>query len=255
MRWVKRFFSDLVGAYADGFRFAAGLPLLFAAMVALEFGQHAIEFHIGFFDSEAAGRAVALDSSRMILGWIKMILVYVGGFFAIRYLVWGNRARALTVTREAIIRYMPYIAYSLVMFALVFYARSFVAEDRVMAFRSVFGLAQIAIEPLLMLWIVSAATGGVVRGPLESAKRTGWLYFWALGLFFIGRIPINAAHQLLNRYAVGQSPSVMWAMLALDALVVGLLIAIVPALYVRISRFVIGTEDRDEVPTTRTASV
>jgi hypothetical protein len=94
------------------------------------------------------------------------------------------------------------------------------------------------IEPLLMLWIVSAATNGVVRNPLQSARRMRLLYFWALALFFIGRLPVNVVHQLLNRYAVGQPPAIVWPMLALDAVSVGLITAVIPAIYVRVVRLV-----------------
>lgn len=238
MWWLKRYFADLVGAHVDGLRVARGLPLLFAIMVAWEFGQHIVEVRIGLFDSETAAKAVSQDGSRMALGWIKMILVYAGGFFAIRYLVWGSSARTLAVSRRTVLRYLPYVAYSLILFALIFYAGSFIAADRVMAFRATIGLAQVLIEPLLMLWIVSAATDGPVGGPLQSATLTGRHYLWALALFFVARLPTNAAHQLLNRYAIGQPPALVWAMLAIDAVVVGLLVAIVPAIYVRVTRLV-----------------
>jgi hypothetical protein len=126
------------------------------------------------------------------------------------------------------------------MFALVFYAGSLVAPGQVMTLRLVASLTQIALEPALMLWIVASATGGPVGNPWQSVRITGWWYFWAFALFFIGRIPINAAHQLLNRYAIGQPPALVWTMLAIDALVVGLLVAIVPALYVRVYRLVMA---------------
>jgi len=238
MWWLKRYFADLVGAHIDGLRVARGLQLLFAIMVAWEFGQHIIEVRIGLFDSVAAAKAVSQDGSRMALGWIKMILVYAGGFFAIRYLMWGSSARPLHVSRRAVLRYLPYVAYSLILFALIFYAGSFIAAEHVMAFRTTIGLTQVLVEPLLMLWIVSAATDGPVGGPLQSAKLLGRYYIWALALFFVARLPTNAAHQLLNRYAIGQPPALVWAMLALDAVVVGLLVAIVPAIYVRVVRLV-----------------
>lgn len=238
MKMVGRFFRDLFGAYADGFRVAWGLPWLTALLVLWEFGQHVMEIRIGFFDSVEASKAVGLDSSRMVLGWIKMFLVYAGGFYAIRYVAWGSGARAMRAPASAMLRYLPYMAYALAMFAIVYYARSFVPSGQVMLFRMVVSLAQLAVEPLLILWIVSAATGGAVRGPLQSVRLTGWWYLWALPMFFIARIPINAAHQLLNSFAMGQPKPVVWAMMTLDAVVVALLIFIVPAIYVRIVRVI-----------------
>jgi hypothetical protein len=240
MNWVKCFLVDLFGAQIDGFRFARGMFWLFALMAAWEFGQHVIEVRIGFFDSAAASKAVAMDATRMALGWVKMILVYAGGFFAIRYLLWSDARRAVRVSGGDVLRYTPYFLYSMAMFALVFYAGSLVAPGQVMTLRLVASLTQIALEPALMLWIVASATGGPVGNPWQSVRITGWWYFWAFALFFIGRIPINAAHQLLNRYAIGQPPALVWTMLAIDALVVGLLVAIVPALYVRVYRLVMA---------------
>lgn len=214
------------------------MPLLFTVLIGWEFAQHVIEVRIGFFDSREAAKAVANDPSRMAFGWIKMISVYVGGFFVIRYLAAKNGNTPLAPVSLALRRYAPYIAYSLGLFALIFYARGFVPDTSVTTFRTIVSLAQIAVEPLLMLWIVSAATDGAVRNPLRSARVTGWLYFWALTLFFIGRLPANAAHQLLNRYAMGQPELILWPMLVIDAVVVGLIISVIPALYVRTARFI-----------------
>jgi hypothetical protein len=238
MMWVKRFFGDLIGAHVDGARVMLALPWLFAVVVLWEFAQHVVEIRIGFFTDAETSKAVGLDGSRMMFGWVKMALVYVGGFFAIRYLVLGDARQAMRPSAATVARYLPYIAYSLVLFVLIFYAASFVPKDRINAFRTVVGLTQVASEPLLMLWIVSAATDGSVTGPLRSARLTGWMYLWALPLFFIGRIPINAAHQLLNRMAIGQPSGLVWTMMIVDALVVGLLVAIIPVLYVRIARVI-----------------
>ncbi len=235
MTWVRRFFADLLGAYTDGVRFARGLPLLFAVMVLWEFGQHVLEVRIGFFDSIETSRAVSLDGSRMILGWIKMILVYAIGFFAIRFFVLADRERTLRVPASIFRAYLPYVLYSLAMFSLIMYAPFIVGAQSATTFRMVVSLVQLAVEPLLMLWIVSAATDGPVRNPIRSVICMGRFFFWAFALFFAGRIPINAAHGLLNRYAVGQPPALLWTMLVGDAVVVGLLAGVIPAIYVRVA--------------------
>ena len=238
MSWLGRFFRDLFGAHVDGVRAMIGLPWLFALLIGWEFAQHVIEVRIGFFDSREAAKAVADDPSRMIFGWIKMISVYVGGFFVIRHLAAQNGGTQLAPVGVALRRYAPYIAYSLGLFALIFYAPGIVGKANVMTVRTIVGLGQVVVEPLLILWIVSAATDGAVGNTIRSARATGWLYLWALPLFFVGRIPVNAAHQLLNRYAMGQPDTILWPMLAVDAVVVGLIISVIPALYVRIARFI-----------------
>lgn len=238
MNLVKRYFADLIGAHVDGAKAIAGLPWLFALFIGWEFAQHIVEVQSGFFTSAAAAKAVQYNAWRSVLGWIKMGFVYFGGFFVIRYLV-ARQGRTVAVPAAIALRgYAVYIAYSLVMFALVFYAPQLVAPGDVMTLRGAVGLTQVFIEPLLVAWIVSAAVGGAVTGPVASAKRTGVLYFWALLVFFVGRLPVNGVHQLLNRYASGRSGAELWAMLVLDAIVVGLIIAVIPALYVRIADFI-----------------
>lgn len=232
---IRRFLADWVGSYRDGARVAMGLPWLFGGIILWEFAQHVIEYRIGFFDSRAAAKAVALDQGRMVLGWVKMILVYVGGFFAIRYCVAGG-APGVTRPRLATLRrYLPYIVYSLILFALIFYAGILVPEAGVQTFRGIVGIGQLLIEPLLMAWIVSAATDGPVRNPVQSARAIGWLYGRGLLLFFLVRTPIGALHQFLGTWGIGKSTALLWPMLALDAIVVGLLIAVIPAAYVRIA--------------------
>jgi hypothetical protein len=231
MIWLKRFATDLIGAHVDGARAMRALPWLFGAVIAWELAQHVIEVRIGFFTSVEGARAVQEDSSRMLLGWVKMLSVYIGGFFVLRQLAGRTNAPVGTAAR----RYLPYVVYSLLIFALIFYARRFLGAEHVNEARTVIGLSQVAIEPLLMLWFVAAATDGAVRTPVESARKLGWLYAYALPLFFVARIPVNAAHQLLNRYAMGQPAALLWPMLVLDAIVVGLIIAVLPAIAVRIA--------------------
>jgi hypothetical protein len=232
---IRRFFGDMIGAYGDGVRVVRGLPWLFGAIIAWEFAQHVIEYRIGFFDSRAAAKAVSLDGSRMVLGWIKMLLVYVGGFFAIRYLLLGRR-EALRPGGTTILRYLPYILYSLLMVAPILYADRLVPPARIETLRGIFGLGQIVIEPLLMLWIVSAAIDGPVRTPLHSARLIGRAYVRALPFYLLGRLPVAFLHRYLGTYPIGRPGPLTWPVLALDAIVVGLLIAIVPALYVRVAR-------------------
>lgn len=238
MEWIKRYFRDLVGAHIDGLRAIAGLPWLFTLFIGWEFAQHVAEVRSGFFESLQAAKAAQYDNWRSVLGWIKMLFVYVGGFFVIRWLVSRSGGRIVAPAGEALRRYAPYLAYSLMLFALVFYAPQLVPAGQVMTLRAAIGLPQVLIEPLLAVWIVSAATDGSVRGPIGSARRTGILYFWALALFFVGRLPVNLAHQGLNKLARGQDGAVLWSILALDAVVVGLIIAVIPAIYVRIARLI-----------------
>ncbi|MXP11177.1 hypothetical protein [Pseudoblastomonas halimionae] len=236
MKWIMQFGRDAIGSFGDGLRAMKGLPWLFAAIVLWEFAQHIVEVRIGMFESVEQARAVGGDALRMVFGWIKMLSVYLGGFFVIRYLALRNDGLALAPVGTALGRYAPYLVYSLILFAAIFYTRAFAPAAHVDTIRAVVGLSQVLVEPLLMAWVVATATDGAIGNPLSSARRTGWLYLYALPLFLLVRIPINLLHGALNSEAIGRSQGVLWSMLAVDAVVVGILIAVVPAISVRVAR-------------------
>lgn len=238
MIWIRRFFTDLAGTYLDSLRAFKGLPWLLAAIVLWEFAQHVIEVRIGMFESKEAARAVGQDGSRMVFGWIKMASIYVGAFFLIRYFAGRRDGRPLDPVGRSAARFAPYFAYSLILFAAVFYTRDFVADEHVDSFRGTVGLGQLLIEPMLMAWVVAAATDGRIGGPIASIRRTGLLYFLALPLYLLTRIPFGLLHQQLNDRAIGAQGLELWSMLALDSLLVGLIVAITPAAMARVARWV-----------------
>ncbi len=241
---IKAFFADWGGAFRDGWRFAAALPLLFAAMIGIEFAQHVVEAGLGFFSPDLAVRkAAAMAPLRMAFGWPKMLIVYALGFFAIRYFVTGDAQTALRPSARAIGRYAWVAGYQLLIAAVVIYAAPIVAlagigKAGVMPLQLAMGLTQQLLEPLFFLWFVNAAMGTDAYGPAASARTTRWLYLWGLVLMFVARLPFNAAHQLLNRWPAGKSPAILWSALALDAVVVGVMVVILAAVQVRIARFI-----------------
>ena len=237
MFWMKRFFADLGGTYLDSLRALKALPWLFAAVIGWEFAQHVVEVQIGMFESRDAAKAVSQDGLRMAFGWIKMASIYIGAFFVIRHFAGQRDGRDLAPLAKAAKRFAPYFAYSMLMFAMFFYADDIVGSRNRDILMTTIGLSQLLIEPILMIWVVAAATDGSVRTPWTSARRTGFLYLLALPLFLLIRIPINFLHQGLNNWAMAAEPAKLWTLLALDSVVVGLIVAIVPAAMVRVARW------------------
>ena len=232
MMWLKRFGADLARPYLDGVRAIAALPWLFGAVVALELAQHVMEVRAGFFQSYEISRALQDDPGRMLFGWAKLLSIYVGGFFVIRHLA----GRVNGPIAAAALRFLPYTVYSMLLFTVMFYARNWFAPEAVMTVRSVVGMSQIFVEPLLMLWFVSAATDGAVHSPWASMRELGWFYAYALPVFFIARLPLYTLHRQLNLLAMGQSLPMLAAILLLDAMVLALIISVIPAIAVRITR-------------------
>lgn len=243
---MKRFFGNWAGGFVDGARAMRALPWLVAGMIALELVQHVIEVRTGFFSADPAVRkAASLTSVRMALGWPKMFATWGLAFFAVRFLVLGEARAALHVPALAWRRYAGVVLFQLVPALVIIYAEPILAAlgvapsaRSVMGLRAVFGLGQQLLEPLLLLWFVNAAIGTTGFGPAASARATGWWYFAVLLMVFVTRYPFGAAHQALNRYAAGQSASVMGGMLALDAVLVSVLVVMIAAVQLRAARFV-----------------
>ena len=238
MQWARRFFADLAGSYLDSLHALKALPWLFAAIIAWEFAQHVVEVRIGMFANEEAARAVSQDGTRMVFGWLKMLSIYIGAFFVVRHFAGNRDGRPLAPTATAARRFAPYVVYSLFMFAAIFYAHNFVSEDRVDTLRTIVGLSQVLIEPLMMAWVVAAASDNRISGPLASARQTGWLYLLALPFYLLTRVPVSLLHQELNQRAIGTQGTELWSILVVDSVVVGVIVAITPAAMVRVARWV-----------------
>ncbi|WP_010160427.1 hypothetical protein [Sphingomonas sp. PAMC 26617] len=243
---MKRFFTNWAGGFGDGVKALRALPWLVAGMIALELVQHVIEVHTGFFSLDPAVRkAASLTPVRMALGWPKMVATWALAFFAVRFLVLDDARAALRVPALAWRRYAGVVVFQLVPALAIIYAEPILAAlgttptaPAVMGVRLVFGLGQQLLEPLLLLWFVNAAIGTTGFGPVASARATGWWYFVVLLMVFVTRLPFNAAHQALNRYAMGQSAGVMWGMLALDAVLVSIMVVMIAAVQLRAAGFV-----------------
>jgi len=244
MQWPKRFATDVAAVQWDSVRFARAMPLALLAMVLIEMVQHVVEVKLGFFGPTAQRRAVAFDPARVGLGVVKMMTLYGVGFLATRYFWFADANRARGVTAADLRRFLSVFVYQMAMFGLIFFGTFALQRmDRPplapQTFQAVIGLGQIALEPLLFVWFVGAATGDWRVGPVRSARLTGLLYLWTLPLFFVARLPSGALHQYLNRWAATLDPAPMWGLLILDSLLVGLLAAIVPAIHVRAIRPII----------------
>ena len=172
-----------------------------------------------------------------------MAVGFALGFFATRYFVTGDAAEAMRPSWYAVRRYLGVAAFQAVIAVVIIYAAGILAwfgigENGIMTLRGAAGLGQQLVEPLLMLWYVNAAMGTHAYNPLRSARVTGWLYPWALLLMFVARWPFGAAHQLLNRWPAGKAAALLWPTLVLDAVIVGVMVALLAAVQVRIARFI-----------------
>jgi len=243
---MKRYFANWANGFLDGARAMRALPRLVVGMIAVELMQHAIEIHIGFFSSDRAVRkAASLEPVRMALAWPKMFATWGLAFFAIRFVVLDHAGAALRVPALAWRRYAGVVVFQLVPALAIVYAEPILVAlgvvptaQAVIGWRSVFGLGQQLVEPLLLLWFVNAAIGTTGFAPVKSARATGWWYVAVVPMVFLTRFAFSAGHYAFNRYAAGQPAGVTWGMLALDAVLVSIMVVMIAAVQVRAARFV-----------------
>ncbi len=239
---IKAFFSNWAGAFRDSWGAARALPILLVLMIGIEGAQHVVELQLGFFSPDAAVRkAASLLPVRMAFGWPKMLILYAVGFVAMRWFVTRDARAALRPPGIALRRYLGVVLFQLIPAAGTIYAEPIAAalgRGPEATIRAVCGLGQLLLEPLLLLWFVAAAMGATGYGPIASARAVRWYYLWAFLLMFATRIPVAGLHRGFNQWAAGRPLAQQAALLACDALVVGTLALVLPAIQVRIARYI-----------------
>ena len=218
---------DLKEVYVRSGRYALLCPLLFAIPVVIEMIQHAAEIAIGLYDSRAAMQAAEHHPLRMALGHIKVISLFLVGYWASRFFAFGDDpAMPRRFDRYAIRLFVPVIAWGL--FWLVLLQDGPLLASMVGADMRSVGivllatiLVTMAFEPCLSAWKVATASGNPDIGFVRSIRLTRDGYWRALGLSLLVVMPLMVAHYALSFGAVGQPRALVWAMMTVDSILVG----------------------------------
>lgn len=213
--------------FRHSWRYAAACPVLFLIPVVFELIQHAIEFRLRFYDSTAAMVAAESEPARMIMGHVKIIALFLTGYWAIRFVAFdGDRKAASRFDPVAVRLFLPVLAWGLL--ALV------VIQDGPLLGRALdlparpIGIGLLALlvasfffEPCLATWKAAAAIGDGRVGFVRSITLTRACYAWALGVSLLVIMPLMVVHYGLAFLSVGRSFGVTWAALAFDSVLVG----------------------------------
>ncbi|WP_085809730.1 hypothetical protein [Sphingomonas sp. TZW2008] len=219
--------ADIRRLYRDSAAFALALPILFSIPVILEFAQHVVEIDLGLFDGNRV--AASLDQRRLTLGFAKTLALILPGYWFVRYMAWNrDEARAKRVAWPAVglFAFQFLIQASFQWYALFgpSIATLMSIEGSAANYLSVGTVALATIGGVyLTALFVAWPLGNSSIGPLRSiAIMTG--SFWrTIGYTIGGAVPLMAVHYALNYGAMGQPRAIVWAILGLDALVVGFL--------------------------------
>ena len=219
--------NDMKEIFARSGRYALLCPILFLIPVGLEMIQHAVEIHGGMYVDADRMRAAGDDPLRMAMGHIKVIALFLVGYWAARFLVFGDDpAAARRVDPRAVRLFVPVMIWGLFWLIVVQDGPLVAAGLGVSPATTgiVLGSVMVAslfFEPLLSAWKISAAAANPTIGFIGSIRLTRPIYFRALGLSLIAMIPLMIAHYALAYFALGKAPAMVWTLMAIDSLLVG----------------------------------
>lgn len=220
---------DLVEVFVRSGRYALLCPLLFLVPVAVEMVQHAVEIRAGMYVDIAGLKAAEGDALRLIVGHVKVIALFLTGYWAARFLVFGDDpVAARRIDPVAVRLFVPVMVWSLFWLILVqdvpLIADAAGISGNVAAWVLILSLiVSLLFEPLLSAWKTAAAAGNPAIGFVRSIRLMRGVYLYAVILSLLAMLPLMVAHYALALVAVGKAPAVVWAVMALDSLLVGYL--------------------------------
>jgi len=227
--------KDIKQAYRSSWKFALALPAIAAIPVAAEAIQHAAEWHVGMFESFASAKAVESDPLRMGFGHLKVLALFVMGYFVTRFLGFGGDARrTLRFDATALALFAMVLIFNLLMMVAQTRGGELLA-DMVRAGRPLILtglaalLAMMALELFLAPWKAGAALGNANLHIGASIRLMRGNIAWSSGFTLAMIAPIMVLHYALNGLAIGRPPALSVILLAVDCLLVGYMALLFPA--------------------------
>ena len=224
------FLNDAKAIYSSAWRFAIACPILFAIPVLVELAQHVIEMRAGMYTGEEGAIAAEGDPLRMQYGFLKVLAIQLPGYWFVRHIVLGHDAKRAGRLE------MPAIALWLVIFAILaitgwlgLFGPSLAGLLGISAaatpwFDGGMFVLETGLTIYLIGWAVAWAVGNAAIGPVRSFAIMHGSFWYALGLFVVGFLPLMIPHYGLAILAVLVLPtSLDWVAMAIDSLLVGYL--------------------------------
>lgn len=212
--------------YARSARLARSFPLLVAFPMMAELTQHIVEYRIGMFTNVATMRAVAGNAERMGFGQLKVLSLILLLYWVSRGLAFGRDGahRVLGDARSAWL--FLWVTLYMIGFGLVQqfgggFIAPYVATRPLIAIGFGFFVASLVLDLYLTVWKIGAALGNRALTPAASFRIMHGNFWWSLGYFVVMFAPGLVIHYALNGLAVGRPTGMIWAVLAVDALLVG----------------------------------
>lgn len=227
---LKRLGAAIVETYRLGGRTFVAAPLIVAIAVVPEAAQHVAEIEIGMFESREAFRALADDPRRWIFAYAKVAGLVIAMLAVARFWALGSTRNALLMSPATWLRLG-------VAMALTFAAELPFNWIRAQGFGTPADAAattfSVLIQAGLLVYLVATLLDDRAVS-LRAAFTERWPTALVMTLLAaLAFVPAQALHMANHSWALGRPDAVVWALMAFDSLLVGLLAALVgSALYV-----------------------
>ena len=219
--------QDIKDIYTSALSFSRALPLLFLIPVAAEAAQHVVEVRIGMYDSWDGARGASEAMTRMAWGFLKTLALTLPGYWFVRYMAWRDPHRAGRIETPAAPLFLVILAVHAVLQALSLFGPGmawFGLGDTAggVALGALF-LLQTVVSIYLSAWLVAWPLGNAAIGPVRSFGIMAGSFWRAVGYLLAAVLPLMVVHYALGLGAIGRPRGLVWAMLALDSVLVGYL--------------------------------
>lgn len=222
--------SDIKAIYRTAWAFALVCPLLFLVPVLVEMAQHVVELLAGMYINEAGAKAAEADPLRLQFGLAKTLALLLPGYWFVRYLLLGNDpARARRVEWPAVGLFATIMGFSGGVVALSLFGPSLaetfgLSGSAATAFSAGRAVIWQIMSIYLIAWFVAWPLGNARIGPVRSFAIMHGSFWYAVGLFVAGFLPLMLLHYGLAIAAVLWLPDWLdWVAMVIDAIVVGFL--------------------------------
>jgi hypothetical protein len=223
MRFVGQQLAEL---YRRGFALFLLAPLIVALVVIPEFLQHIVEIRLGMFESVERFRALGSDPTRWAFGYVKLAGLALSMVAAARF--WGVRETGGIWWNLRDVAWIPLCIGTALFIFVPAVSDPFVGRIPEWLHQIILWGLSIAVLPLL--FVVLAALFGDRSTRFVEGYRRGWRWLPLLALLLVVAYgPALALHLGLHRLAAGLATPIVWALMTVDALVVGLLASLAGA--------------------------
>lgn len=218
------FWTALKATYGGSLAFLIACPLLALIPVVFELLQHAVEAHIGMYDSIAAAKAAEHHPLRMAFGMLKIVALTVPLYWVTRFLPHRDAGFARRVDPLAVRLFGGVLAFDLTIAALQLFALPQTGSVLLAAF-----VGGQVVGCLIAAWGVAAALGNRAVGPRVSIAIMARHLPWTFAFSLVVMVPLMVPHYALGALALLGPKPLLWPVLVMDSLLVGWLTAVLAA--------------------------